>query len=249
MNRLFLLCAAAALPAGEAPPKVEAKPGAPELRAPYALDDYVRWNFEPPVNRPDAFYDQVAVLEAEAKEQQELNTTRGAVRPNNVTAVKGEDIQQLLAWAREQRQMVETQQNARRWADARAAAESGVTTLDRYKDDPAQPALGDYHRFFVAARLQAEDALNLEEARAAFDALNIRVTGIFWAEAGTRMAIIADLPRAVKVRERVRDQCFVSAIDTDRVDFRFLFAKNGKSYEFARYVNDELRKALAIPRR
>ena len=57
-----------------------------------------------------------------------------------------------------------------------------------------------------------------------------------WAEASSRLAIIAGEARAVGVNDRAKD-CVIINIDTDRVDFRYHY--KGRRFEFPRYVGED----------
>lgn len=83
---------------------------------------------------------------------------------------------------------------------------------------------------------QAEEKVLYEEARTAFNALELRIVGIIWAEDQDSLAIIAGEPVARGVNDRVRGTV-IQSIDRNQVSF--LFAYNRRKYTFLRYIGED----------
>lgn len=214
--------AAAETPAVEKPGQHKAKSA--ELRQ---LDQEEAWVFEPTAGRTDPFFDREATLkiEADIRHQQEQESHGDVGQKVNPNA-------DVLEYAAAEQTHIESLVVARKFDEAIKVADQALKRLEKHADLPeVQAAM----TRISTSRDQADDALTRDEAQAQFDALNLKVEGILWSEAGTRLALITGEPRAVGVNERVKD-CVIINIDTDRVDFRFHYKR--KRFEFPRYVGE-----------
>ena len=215
-----------------APPKpapVEKQdPKAKKNQGPFSqLAEEEKWTFDPPVNRPDIFYDLEAMLESQ------LGGESPGVKPPPPGSKPGDDLAQLREWAKQELARVETFIFERKWDDALKATETDLKKLQpRVGDDATIAQITEKLKRY---RAQAEEAKIFEEAQAKFDALGLKVEGILWSPAGS-LAVISGEPRARAINERVKD-CVIINIDTNRVDF--LFHYNRRRFEFQRYVGEE----------
>lgn len=215
-----------------APPKPatveKVDPKAKKPQGPFSqLAEEEKWTFDPPVNRPDIFYDLEAMLESQVGGE-----VAGAKAPTPGSK-PGDDLEQLREWAKLELARVETFIFERKWDDALKATEVDIKKLQpRVGDDSTIAQITEKLKRY---RAQAEEAKIFEEAQAKFDALGLKVEGILWSPAGS-LAVISGEPRARAINERVKD-CVIINIDTNRVDF--LFHHNRRRFEFQRYVGEE----------
>lgn len=241
MNPLRLLLAlsvAGLLVAGEAPkPQPAPTPQQPEKAdskakkktdGPFSqLAEEEKWTFDPPVNRPDVFYDLEAMLLSQMGSDLVKGGTQTKVGP-------GDDIAALREWAKAELARVEGFIFERKWDDALKATETDLKKLQpRVGEDSTIAQITEKLKRY---RAQAEEAKIFEEAQAKFDALGLRVEGILWSPSGS-LAVINGEPRARAINERVKD-CVIINIDTNRVDF--LFHYNRRRFEFQRYVGEDV---------
>ena len=183
------------------------------------------WVFEPMVGRVDIFHDIPERLRVQrlAADKQDVP---------DVNASKGDPRKDMAAYAKEQADRIEKLVAARKFDDAVKTGDVAIKNLERYAGDAD---IEQWLKTIRAYRDQADEALTRDEAQAQFDALQLQITGILWAESGQRLVIIAGEPRALAVNDRVRD-CVIITIDSDRVDFRFHWKR--KRFEFPRYVGE-----------
>jgi hypothetical protein len=238
---LPLMMAAAMISAGEAP-AVQPKPGTtPAVEKPDAkgvatkkttgpfsqLAEEEKWNFEPPINRQDIFYDLEEIL------QSQLSNVADGQKVDPGSQPRDNEIDGLREWAKRELARVESFIFERKWDDALKATETDIKKLlPRVGDDSTIAQITEKLKRY---RAQAEEAKIFEEAQAKFDSLGLRVEGILWSPAGS-LAVISGEPRARAINERVKD-CVIINIDTNRVDF--LFHYNRRRFEFQRYVGEE----------
>jgi hypothetical protein len=224
------------LVAGEAPkPQPKPAPQQPEKADPKAkkkdggpfsqLAEEEKWTFDPPVNRPDIFYDLEAMLLSQMGTE--------LVKGGGQKAGPSDDIAGLREWAKSELARVESFIFERKWDDALKATETDLKKLQpRVGEDATIAQITEKLKRY---RAQAEEAKIFEEAQAKFDALGLRVEGILWSPSGS-LAVISGEPRARAINERVKD-CVIINIDTNRVDF--LFHYNRRRFEFQRYVGED----------
>ncbi len=222
--------ATVARPAPAATAAARSATGGVETAAVINEDD---WVFEPMVGRVDIFQDI----------PERLRVMRQAADKQDVpdaTASQGDPRKDMAAYAKDQAARIETLVAARKFEDAVKTGDVAIKNLERYAGDAD---IEQYLKTIRAYRDQADEALTRDEAQAQFDALQLQITGILWAETGQRLAIIAGEPRALAVNDRVRD-CVIITIDSDRVDFRFHWKR--KRFEFPRYVGESPVATTAI---
>jgi hypothetical protein len=189
-----------------------------------------KWEFRPAPVRVDPFYDREKVISVDRAIANRPTEIVPGVLPGPVQA--GDQRSELLAMATIESARIEALIAGRKYEEAVRTCESAIKRLERFADD-AQIAKS-------IARIkvyldQASEALIRAEAQASFDKLGLVIQGIRCAEAGSRLAIVMDEPRAVGVNDRARD-CVIINIDTDRVDFRYHY--KGRRFEFPRYVGE-----------
>ncbi len=238
---ILAVLAATALHAGEAgtePVRAGAKPPAPKrLTAMELIAEEEKWVFRAPINRPDVLVDLEALLTAEhqakIKAIEPKNSTPGG-KPGDQPQ-DGNDLAQLVAWAKSEEERVRQMVAGRRYEEAMKAADSSLKVLEPHI---ARPEVAAVLVSIKTYRAQAEEAKVRDDAQAAFEALKIQVLGVLWSQDGMRMAIVEGENRALSVNDRVKD-CAVINIDQDRVDFRFVFGR--RRFEFPVYVDQTAR--------
>ena len=230
---MFLLVACACLlsraHAGDATPAEKAPvpaAGSPtKSTALTFLTDEEKWVFQPGVGRPDVFYDYEQWLTLNA-ENKGVDTARDPLTPVTPDNPRERAKQAILR--------IEGFMSQRKWEEAIKVADIEIKQLQPSSEDSEIVKLLSTIKGY---RDQAQDALTRDEAQAAFDALGLKIVGIMWSETGTRLALIAGEPRALGINDRVKGDCVIINIDTDRVDFRFHFIR--KRFEFPRYVGED----------
>jgi len=203
------------------------KPEAPSLST---LSDEEKWTFEPAAGRIDAFNDVEERLKIEA----ELANTPTGGEPINPTAPPPSDhdkIDQAIEWGAKEAERVESLILVRKWDETIQACDNAVKNLEKYQ---ANTPVAELIERFKRYRTQAAEAKIYEEAQAKFDALGLKIEGILWSPEGS-LAVIGGEPRALKINDRAKD-CVIINIDTNRVDFLFLY--NHRRFEFQRYVGE-----------
>lgn len=188
------------------------------------------WVLTPSPNRVDGFYDEEVLLKLLLEQRNHINipqhdaTAAPATSGDPLTDLKlvVEHIENLIA--------------ARQWQEAERTTEEGIR---KYQLQSSIPAINRYLQVLNGYLEQITEARLREEAEAAFDALDLKVEGILWAETGPRLALINGESKPLGINDRVKD-CVIINIDTDRVDFRFHFKR--KRFEFPRYVGEDTRK-------
>lgn len=238
---ILAIALAAPLYAGEAGPeaakqqdsaKPVAKAPAKKLTAMELVAEEERWVFRPSIGRPDVFIDLEALLVAQkAAKTQAAEIKRNAVTGKAGDQPTGTDIEQLVAWAKEEDARVRQLVAGRKYEEAMKAADAALKSLEPHLVRPDVAAVIVSIRTY---RAQAEEAKIRDDAQAAFEALKIRILGVLWSQDGMRMAIVDGENRALTVNDRVKD-CAVINIDQDRVDFRFVFGR--RRFEFPVYVD------------
>ncbi len=208
-------------------PAVTAEAPAKGPSATAFLAEEEKWNFTPPVGRPDIFYDREMMLSVE----QQIKGT--IVKDEQGPLTPDKPIDDPIDQAKVEIARIETYMSQRKWEEAIKIADAATKKLGAITGNVD---LTRYIGIIKGYRDQADDALVRDKAQAAFDALNLKVEGIMWSENGSRLALIHGEPKALGVNDRVKD-CVIINIDTDRVDFRFHF--NRKRFEFPRYVGED----------
>ena len=243
MTTLLLACALAAPAlAGEAGPEAPkpvveaAKPGAKaqpkKISAMELIAEEERWVFRPMIGRPDVFIDLEALLVAQkAAKTQAAEVQRSQATGKSGDQPAGSDIDQLVAWAKEEDARIRLLVASRKYEEAMKAADAALKPLEPHV---ARPDVAPVMVSIRTYRAQAEEAKIRDDAQAAFEALKIKILGVLWSQDGMRMAIVDGENRALSVNDRVRD-CAVINIDQDRVDFRFVFGR--RRFEFPVYVD------------
>ena len=125
-----------------------------------------------------------------------------------------------------------------RWEQAIAASEVRLEELAkliaRY---PESEVLVNAQTLVRNYQAQAEEKKIYEEAKAQFEALNLRVEGIMWSGDANSLALLAgyDRPFPVNGRDAQQDWVIVN-IDNSRVDFLFVYET--RKFHFQRYIEE-----------
>jgi hypothetical protein len=214
----------------------KAKPDAARVAASPTskLDEEQKWIFEPAPGRPDIFVDIQARLLAERK----LETIQEKQQDSGYTQQAVPTAEQALEWVKREIQRIESFIVNHKWDDAIKACDNGIKVLQRFGENTA---IEKEIQRLKGYRFQAEEAKIAEEARARFDALDLRIEGILWSP-DKSLAVINGEPRAKGVNERVKD-CVIISIDTNRVEFRFIY--NRRPFDFSSYVGEAAKPAAA----
>ncbi|MBA2522984.1 MAG: hypothetical protein H0V25_06585 [Solirubrobacterales bacterium] len=250
---LLLLCGA--LSSADAPPmanatdkanaadKVETADKAKDAAAQARIPEDEKWQFEPPIGRPDMFedlerrYGLEMSIAGTATPETPLNAPNGGKAPSEKDAAEA-----AIAWGGKEIEAIQNYVLASKWDEAMSRCDSAIKTLSKFESHEAVRDLIERIKRFHA---QADEAKAYQEAQAKFDALGLKIEGILWSPEGS-LAVITGEPRARAINDRVKG-CVIINIDTNRVDFLFVNDKNRRRYEFQRYVGEDGKSSARNP--
>jgi hypothetical protein len=197
-----------------------------------------RWQFSPPPERRDIFFDLEKRLLAELK----INQLRAERDAEAIADELGEDIKRAPitskqdAIDRAEAIFADVQQDManERWNEALKRSTNGIKILTAIlKKQGHDEAIAKIIDKLARLQVLAEEAKLLAEAKEEFAKLALEVEGILWSADERSLAIISGETYAEQ--DRVKNILIVN-IDVNRVDFMFTY--KSRRFEFQRYIGD-----------
>lgn len=202
------------------------------------------WNFVPPHQRRDVFYDLEKVYDAKRRLAALKEEQRRDIPVDPEVLITVDDVDKAIERANQLLPQIESAMQQKDWNGAIRHADIGLELITGvHGSNPDHIQLTRLLEQFTRLRSKAVDEKLYEEARLAFELLDIRLQGILWSADQAPLAILEHpdpaktqkLPDIYQVQDRILD-CTIIAIDVNRVDFAYRYKQ--RRFEFRVYLED-----------